>query len=68
MEVRNLAQKSMKQCKVCEEWKEDGIYLLISFICTSCEKEMLETDPQDERYQYYVDRLKRSQVSNLLIQ
>lgn len=56
----------MKQCKICEEWKEEGIYLLISFICTSCEKEMLETEPGDEHYQYYVERLKRSYISNLL--
>ncbi|TFB21061.1 sigma-G inhibitor, Gin [Filobacillus milosensis] len=63
-----MEQKSMKQCKICEEWKNEGIYLLISFICSDCEKEILDTDPQDERYQYYIDRMKRSHVSSLLIQ
>ncbi|GEL78283.1 sigma factor G inhibitor Gin [Tenuibacillus multivorans] len=64
-----MESKSMKQCKICEEWKTEGIYLFISFICSNCEKEILETDPTDERYQYYVDRLRRSQApKNLLIQ
>lgn len=59
---------SMNQCKICEEKKREGIYILVSFICSDCEKEILNTNPEDERYQYFVDRLKRTHTANLLIQ
>ncbi|MGM8215735.1 sigma factor G inhibitor Gin [Bacillaceae bacterium W0354] len=62
-----MNEQSMNQCKICEEHKSEGIYLLVSFICSDCEKEILGTSPEEERYQYYVDRLKRSYTSNLLM-
>ncbi|WP_188207388.1 sigma factor G inhibitor Gin [Alkalibacillus aidingensis] len=53
-----MDQQSMKRCQICDEWKQEGINLFVSFICTSCEKEMLKTDPEDEMYQFYIDRMK----------
>ena len=60
-----MIEQSMKRCHICEEEKVEGIYLLVSFICTDCEKEMLNTAPEDEKYQYYVERLKRGLQNQL---
>lgn len=48
----------MKQCVICEEAKEEGIHLYTSFICTRCEYHMIHTDVREEKYKYYVEKLK----------
>ncbi|WP_181351110.1 sigma factor G inhibitor Gin [Thalassobacillus sp. CUG 92003] len=45
-------------CGVCHQEKEAGVYLYKLYICPECEKDIIQTAPEDERYQYYVKQLK----------
>ncbi|MEI5909598.1 sigma factor G inhibitor Gin [Bacillus spongiae] len=45
-------------CIICSHQKEIGIHLYTSFICSDCEKEMINTETKDPSYHYYVQRLK----------
>ncbi|QHS23864.1 hypothetical protein GWK91_13330 [Virgibacillus sp. MSP4-1] len=47
-----------KLCNVCNKEKTKGIKVYTAFICSDCEQEMIQTEPGDENYQYFVDRLK----------
>ena len=57
-EGKLFMRKSMKVCKICDQPKQEGLQLFFAFICTDCEKEIIHTSPEEERYDYYVDRLK----------
>ena len=48
----------MKKCVICDETREDGIQLHMLFICASCEHNMIHTDVREEKYRYYVNKLK----------
>lgn len=45
-------------CVICEEEKESGIHLYNLFICSECENNMIHTQPREEKYQYYLKKLK----------
>lgn len=57
----------MHKCVICDEVKEAGIHLHMIFICTSCEDNMIHTDVREEKYRYYISKLKNTsaQASNL---
>lgn len=46
------------QCGICEEEKEKGILLYRLFICHECEQNMIDTEPREEKYNYYLQKLK----------
>lgn len=46
-------------CIVCSEEKEFGIRIFNQFLCTECEREIVQTDVQDEKYAFYIDRMKQ---------
>lgn len=48
----------MERCGICEEEKERGIHLYKMFICTECEQNMIHTEPREEKYHYYLRKLK----------
>ncbi|WP_459503760.1 sigma factor G inhibitor Gin [Bacillus sp. C1] len=50
-------------CIVCENRKNDGIYVQTSFICGDCERDMIETETNDPKYIYYLQRLRKIQIS-----
>ncbi len=45
-------------CIICEEDRMQGIRICTSFICISCEYNLIHTDTQEEKYRYYVQKLK----------
>lgn len=45
-------------CGICEEEKERGIHLYTLFICCECEQNMIHTEPREEKYNYYLQKLK----------
>lgn len=49
----------INECVICEEQREDGIYLYTTFICTSCEYNLIHTEPREKKYNYYVNKLKQ---------
>ncbi|MGF9964745.1 sigma factor G inhibitor Gin [Bacillus rhizoplanae] len=51
-------------CIVCEHKKDSGIHLYRSFICESCEREMIETSTNDPKYMFYLQQLRKIQVSS----
>ncbi|MDL4839090.1 sigma factor G inhibitor Gin [Aquibacillus rhizosphaerae] len=50
--------KEQKSCGICDEEKEKGIYLYNLFICCECEHKMIHTEPTEEQYKYYLQKLK----------
>ena len=50
--------ETIKYCGICEEGKEKGIHLYKLFICSECERNMIHTEPREEKYQYYLQKLK----------
>lgn len=46
-------------CIICEEKKTSGIYICNQLICNSCQKEIVETEVEDIRYNYLVEKLKK---------
>ncbi|RDW15280.1 sigma factor G inhibitor Gin [Oceanobacillus arenosus] len=49
---------SIKRCGICEEEKREGIHLYNFFICSECEHNMIHTEPREEKYNYYLQKLK----------
>lgn len=54
--MENLKENAC--CVICEKSNEEGIIILEQFICNSCEKEILITDVEDDRYGYFVVQLR----------
>lgn len=48
----------IEHCGICEEEKEQGIRLYKLFICSECEWNMIHTEPREEKYNYYLQKLK----------
>ncbi|MFT4415956.1 sigma factor G inhibitor Gin [Fredinandcohnia humi] len=46
-------------CIICEQEKNRGIHLYTRFICLDCEKDMIHTETNDPKYQYYLSKLKK---------
>ncbi|KMY55939.1 hypothetical protein AC623_20015 [Bacillus sp. FJAT-27231] len=46
-----------KTCVVCEEEKEDGMYVYTAFVCWECEREIVQTEPGTEKYEQLVKKL-----------
>ena len=46
-------------CIVCDRPKPEGIHICAEFICSDCEKEIVDTDVQDEKYPFFIHQLKR---------
>ncbi|WP_331000871.1 sigma factor G inhibitor Gin [Radiobacillus kanasensis] len=45
-------------CGICEQEKTKGIHLYTLFVCSECEQDMIQTEPNDEKYKYYLKKLK----------
>lgn len=50
--------ETLTQCGICEEEKGNGIFLYRLFICHECERNMIHTEPREEKYNYYLQKLK----------
>ncbi|PWK05163.1 sigma factor G inhibitor Gin [Tumebacillus permanentifrigoris] len=50
-------------CIVCSTHKELGIRIYQQFMCTDCEREIVQTDVQDAKYPFYIDRMKQIWLS-----
>ncbi|MBB6638256.1 hypothetical protein J2Z47_005961 [Cohnella thailandensis] len=57
-----MDQDRMETCIVCGQPKEEGIHIVNEFICISCEMEMVQTKVEDEKYPFFVNRLRRIAV------
>lgn len=57
--------EQMCQCGICEESKEKGIYIYKLFICHECEQNMVQTKPREDKYEYYLQKLKNINLPKL---
>jgi len=46
-------------CIICGEHKMEGIHIVSEFICDACEAEMVHTDVQEEKYHFFIHRMKQ---------
>lgn len=64
MEAVKLDQAPVNEiCIICEEKKATGIYICNQLICDSCQKEIVDTEVEDVRYKYLVEKLKKLSLS-----
>lgn len=52
-------------CIVCDKEKDKGINVYNLFICFQCEQKIIQTEPEDPSYAYFVEKLKRMNQSTL---
>ncbi len=52
-------KKEKKMCIMCGEDKITGIIINSGFICDDCEYEIVHTEVEDEKYPFFVRRLKK---------
>lgn len=45
-------------CGICEEVKQEGLQIYRLFLCRDCERNMIHTEPREEKYAYYLAKLK----------
>lgn len=57
--------QEIKHCGICEEEKVEGIHLYRLFICSECERNMIHTEPREEKYEYYLKKLKNINQATL---
>lgn len=50
-------RKTGKTCIICEMEKNQGYYILSSFICKECEEEIVQTEADDQTYQFFIKQL-----------
>ncbi|ANB56562.1 inhibitor of sigma-G Gin family protein [Anoxybacillus sp. B7M1] len=46
-------------CIVCEQLKHQGIRIYTKFLCIDCEQEIVHTEIDDPKYQFYLQQLKK---------
>lgn len=49
----------MKTCIVCEDVIEDCVTIRQAHICISCEENMVQTVAHEQKYAYYMKKLKK---------
>lgn len=55
-----MQEKERKiRCIVCDEPKLEGITVLDEFICDPCERELVQTHVEDEKYPHFVFRMRK---------
>ncbi|MGD6819058.1 sigma factor G inhibitor Gin [Metabacillus sp. 113a] len=45
-------------CIICGVCKPEGIHLYTSFVCNACEAEIVATEPDAPKYDYFVKKLR----------
>lgn len=54
----------LKVCVMCGFEKDEGIIIHSGFICEECEFEIVHTDVTDEKYLYFIKRMKTLWLKN----
>lgn len=51
-------EDDLRVCMICARTGGDGIHILSRFICSDCEQDLVNTEVDDDLYEYFVDRLR----------
>lgn len=54
-----MEANSSHLCIICGQTKEAGITIVTEFICETCEAEMVRTDVRDDKYPFFIHRMKQ---------
>jgi site-specific DNA-adenine methylase len=54
-----MEEKQSSPCMICGQKRENGIHILLAFLCDNCAIEMVQTDVQNVKYPYFVHRMKQ---------
>jgi hypothetical protein len=46
-------------CIVCKHSKSEGIRIWEQFVCVECERDIVTTEVEDEKYSFYIERMKK---------
>lgn len=57
-------EKDSRICVMCGFEKTQGITIHSGFICEDCEKEIVNTDVNDKKYPFFIQRMKELWVKN----
>lgn len=58
MENEKLGHKG-ETCIICEKIRMSGIHIFDQFICNDCENTLIRTDTDDDRYKYYLKKMRK---------
>ncbi|OEF99650.1 inhibitor of sigma-G Gin [Vulcanibacillus modesticaldus] len=53
-----------KICVMCGDEKVEGIIIQSGFICDKCEYEIIHTEVGDEKYPFFIQRMKKLWLKN----
>jgi len=59
-----IKENDLKLCVMCGEKRENGITINSGFICDECEHEIVHTDVNDEKYPYFIQKMKNLWLKN----
>lgn len=51
-------EEDLKICIICGKKKGSGIKVNNAFICSECEKEIINTEVENEKYYFFVKQMK----------
>lgn len=54
-----MEEQKEKICIICGQARTEGITIVSEFICEACETEIVRTDVKDDKYPFFIHRLKR---------
>ncbi|MBP2115963.1 sigma factor G inhibitor Gin [Paenibacillus silagei] len=54
-----MEQQTGQACIICGQEKEEGIVIVSHFICEECESEMVRTEAEDVKYNFFINRMKK---------
>ncbi|MEK3718558.1 sigma factor G inhibitor Gin [Paenibacillus sp. FSL R7-0333] len=54
-----MEQQTGQACIICGQQKEEGIVIVSHFICEDCESEMVRTEAEDVKYNFFINRMKK---------
>ena len=53
------AERQAPLCMICENPRPEGIHICGQFLCSECEEEIVRTNVEDEKYPFFITRMKR---------
>ncbi|WP_237690988.1 sigma factor G inhibitor Gin [Paenibacillus caui] len=59
IEQMDSEEQEANTCIICGQQKSQGITIVSEFICEDCETEMVRTDVKDDKYDYFIHRMKQ---------
>lgn len=57
--MNGLEHKDGERCVVCENVKKKGYHILSAFICNECDKDIIQTETDDQAYMFFVKQLRK---------